>query len=167
MLVRPQGETPGSTAEREAKTALRRGDARTLNVYLSGLGDGLLGYAYFPQQGGDSKPWQDGVVVLNESIPGGAVANYDAGDTLPHEVGHWLGLYHTFQGGCTTPGDHVADTPAQASPSTGCPTGRDSCAGGGVDPIHNYMDYSYDSCYTEFTAGQTTRARSNWTAYRA
>ncbi len=86
---------PGSAAEREAKQELRRGDERTLNIYLGGLGGGLLGYAYFPQQGGNSKPWQDGVVVLNESIPGGAVKNYNAGDTLPHEVGHWLGLHHT------------------------------------------------------------------------
>ncbi len=74
---------PGSTAEQQAKTALRKGDDRTLNVYLSGLGGGLLGYAYFPQQGGSSKPWQDGVVVLNDSIPGGSATNYDEGDTLP------------------------------------------------------------------------------------
>ena len=160
--------SPGSTAERDAKTELRRGDDRVLNIYLSGLGDGLLGYAYFPQQGGNSKPWQDGVVVLNESIPGGAVRNYDAGDTLPHEVGHWLGLYHTFQNGCSTAGDRVSDTPAMSVPTGGCPTRKDSCATDpGLDPVENLMDYSYDACMYAFTAGQAARMDAVWKAWRA
>ena len=159
---------PGSTAEREAKTALRRGDDTTLNIYLGGLGGGLLGYAYFPQQGGNSKPWQDGVVVLNESIPGGAVEHYDAGDTLPHEVGHWLGLHHTFQNGCSTAGDRVSDTPAMSVPTSGCPDGKDSCVTDpGLDPVENLMDYSYDACMYAFTAGQAARMDAVWKAWRA
>ncbi len=159
---------PGSTAEREAKQALRQGGDETLNIYLSGLGDGLLGYAYFPQQGGNSKPWQDGVVVLNESIPGGAVRNYDAGDTLPHEVGHWLGLYHTFQNGCSTAGDRVSDTPAMSVPTGGCPTNKDTCLSDpGLDPVENLMDYSYDACMYAFTAGQAARMDAVWKAWRA
>jgi hypothetical protein len=159
---------PGSAAEREAKQALRRGGDETLNIYLGGLGGGLLGYAYFPQQGGASKPWQDGVVVLNESIPGGAVSNYSEGDTLPHEVGHWLGLYHTFQNGCSTAGDRVSDTPAEAVPTTGCPTSKDSCLKDpGVDPVENLMDYSYDACMYAFTRGQAARMDAVWQAYRA
>lgn len=159
--------SPGSTAEREAKTALRRGGKETLNVYLGGLGGGLLGYAYFPQKGGASKPWQDGVVVLNTSIPGGSAVPYDEGDTLPHEVGHWLGLYHTFQNGCSTANDRVSDTPAEATPTSGCPLGKDTCSASGVDPIVNFMDYSDDSCMDSFTAGQSARMDRVWQAYRA
>jgi hypothetical protein len=106
--------------------------------------------------------------VLNESIPGGAVRNYDAGDTLPHEVGHWLGLYHTFQNGCSTAGDRVSDTPAEAVPTTGCPDGKDTCAKDpGLDPVENIMDYSYDACMYAFTVGQAARMDAVWKAWRA
>ena len=145
------------------RAATRQGGANALNIWLVDFK--YLGIATFPWD----YPAQasiDGIRVNYRSLPGGNIANYNLGETATHEAGHWLGLYHTFQGGCTAPGDQVADTPAQASPSTGCPTGRDSCAGGGVDPIHNYMDYSYDSCYYEFTSGQTSRMATMWAAWR-
>ena len=160
----------GGTTEQSMKTALHRGGPETLNIY-STAGGGYLGWAYLPDV--TTKPGQtdlDGVVINWESFKGVSKTyadRYDQGETTTHEVGHWLNLEHTFFGGCNDKGDFVADTPAEKTAASGCPIGRDTCTKPGEDPIHNYMDYSYDSCYTEFTPGQATRMGQMWMAYRA
>ncbi|KAJ7488333.1 metalloprotease [Mycena latifolia] len=160
---------PDTTVQTTMKNSLRTGGVTDLNVYtvgfVSGAGAGLLGYSTFPSSY-SSAPKDDGVVMLFSSVPGGTTTSFNLGGTLIHEAGHWVGLYHTFQGGCSGSGDMVSDTPPEASPASGCPTGRDTCSGGGVDPIHNYMDYTVDSCYTEFTAGQMTRLKGQMSTYR-
>ena len=161
---------PGGTNEHTMKRTLRRGGNNALNFYSTTAGD-YLGWAYLPDIVTKSgQAYLDGVVVDWESLPDTSetyAGRYDQGETATHEVGHWLNLEHTFYGGCSAKGDFVSDTPAEKTPTSGCPEGKDTCKAPGLDPIHNYMDYSYDSCYTEFTAGQVQRMRDAWLLYRA
>jgi hypothetical protein len=151
--------------DQEAKAALHKGGYDDLNIYVTGLSDGLLGYAYFPNE---ATLVQDGVVVLNDSLPGGSAAPYNEGDTLTHEVGHWFGLYHTFENGCTAPGDQVFDTPYQADGDNifFCNESDDTCPAPGRDPVHNFMSYGDDPCLDRFTLGQSIRMTLVWLAYR-
>jgi hypothetical protein len=156
---------PNTAAEIEAKKALRVGNSRTLNFYTAKPGGGLLGWATFPWWFHKDQQ-DDGVVVIYTSLPGGSFKPFDLGHTATHEVGHWLGLWHTFQGGCGAVGDTLTDTPAESSPASGCPIARDTCSGGGTDPVTNYMDYSDDACMTGFTSGQSKRMERMTLGYR-
>lgn len=167
--------TPGSNAERDMKTALRQGGYWDLNLYSADLGDFLLGWATFPVKKPKAKTLaMDGVVMLDQSMPGGNAdgggLDYHEGDTATHEIGHWLSLYHTFQGGCKGKGDQVDDTPYEAGPNFDCSVidscTRDDNPAPTFDPIHNFMDYGDDICLDEFTAGQTDRMQANWDTLR-
>jgi len=156
----------GYGPDRAMKEALRRGGAETLNIYSAKLGANLLGYAYYASDY-DEAGVLDGVVVHYQTLPGGSFSVYSEGDTATHEAGHWFDLYHTFEGGCEGDGDFVDDTAPEATPAYECSTGRDTCPGGGLDPITNYMDYTPDSCVFEFSKGQAVRMQQAWAAYRA
>ncbi|MFC4000041.1 zinc metalloprotease [Nocardiopsis sediminis] len=153
--------------ERAIKDELHQGDAGTLNLYTVDLGDAILGQSTFPQEY-TADPAADGVVVDHRTVPGGGRKGFDLGYTAVHEVGHWMGLYHTFQNGCEDPGDYVDDTPYEREQSSGCPEGRDTCPDReGTDPIHNFMNYSDDPCLNHFTKGQGERMSDAWAAFRA
>jgi len=159
---------PGSKNEKEMKEKYHVGDARTLNIYTvifndttPSLGASSMPSYYF------RKPKLDGILIRHTTLPNGTMKNFDMGRTLTHEIGHWLGLFHTFEGGCKDGvGDNIADTPPQASSSSGCPKGRDSCPGDGPDLINNFMDYSFDSCMDSFTPLQIVRMHEAVRAFR-
>jgi len=159
--------TMGSAAEAAAKSALHVGGQNVLNVYTTNTAS-ALGWATFPWDF-VANPSADGVVIKLSTLPLGNEPDANLGYTLTHEVGHWLGLWHTFEGGCTG-GDAIGDTPDEAARDAGfvCPPlNPDTCPTLGVDPIHNYMDYSNDACMFEFTAGQSDRVDSTYSMFRA
>jgi hypothetical protein len=145
------------------RTATREGGAATLNIWTTN--PPYNGQSTFPWDY-EQSPRTDGVILNWGVTPGGHVEGRGEGKTASHETGHWLGLFHTFENGCSEENDLVADTPAHVWPGYECPVGDDTCELPGEDPIHNYMSYADDSCYNQFTPGQAARAHENWAAYR-
>ena len=143
---------PGKAGhERDMKKELYGGDARTLHVYAANIGGGLLGWAYFPKGYNHGRDFIDGVVILDESMPGGTAGKYAFGDTLTHEVGHWLMLEHTFAHGCSASGDWVTDTAPEAI--------RSSTARSAPTPARLRAS-------TRSTTSWTTRRTPAWTCSR-
>jgi hypothetical protein len=161
--------------------ALHKDVATTLNVYLvNEIEEETYGFATWPWDfsgidgdgeeneenvGDGENDYRHGIVMIKEQLPPKKVID-DNGRTLVHEVGHYLGLYHTFEGGCNDEddyGDRVDDTPTMKKASEAeCTEDEedfDSCPNDpGLDPIHNFMDYSNEfNCYREFTPGQIKR----------
>ena len=122
---------PNTDLQADMKKSLRQGDIKTLNIYTVGFTTssayGILGFSTFPADYAGN-PTDDGVVILYSTLPGGSMTNFSMGRSSTHETGHWLGLYHPFQGGCSEPNDYVDDTPTEGTPASGCPIGRNSCS---------------------------------------
>jgi hypothetical protein len=162
------GDSASSVHKHIART-YRRGSTNALNIYIAYLKRSALGFTFFAPGN-----YLDGMFLDFRTLPGyytdpAQIAVSGLGFVTVHETGHWLGLDHTFEGGCSSRNDYVSDTPAERSPARGCPIGRDSCKGtryAGVDPIHNFMDYTYDSCQNNFTALQSERMEFYSERYR-
>jgi hypothetical protein len=158
------------SSDLDMKKALRQGTYRTLNIYFqTDLAGGVLGRCTLPSsvgKGTDPSVYgNDGCNVNANTMPDGPMDGFNKGKTAVHETGHWLGLLHTFEGNsCDGPGDYIDDTATEKESTDGCPTGKKSC--GSDDPIHNYMDYSIDSCYEGFTAKQQERMHNMWGQFR-
>jgi PKD repeat protein len=164
---------PGPSAENPMKQALHWDTKRYLNLYTNDAsGGGTLGYATFPQDQNGTGGYLDGVVIVHTSFGRDAPSGgqYDKGRTATHEVGHYLGLFHTFQNGCSDAanpyrtGDLIRDTSPASGPTFDCPVGARSCSG--LAPIRNYMDYTQDTCMNEFSPEQSNRIRCAIVNYR-
>lgn len=152
-----------SNLEREMKSLLYIGNYRHLNIYSVTIFN-WGGYSTFPDQNLTNF---DGVLVSPSEMPTREQTTRP-GTLLVHEVAHWLGLYHTFEGGCSYPGDYVNDTPAQLhNANNQCPGTADSCPNEpGLDPNTNMMDYGGDACRKEITPGQRERIKIQVLMYR-
>lgn len=163
-----------NTQDLDLKNLIRWDPLRYINIWVvneicSGTNCGVAGYAFLPASHGQP---EDGVVVEN-AFMGSSPANTNV---LTHELGHYLGLYHTFEGGCGNDnclldGDRVCDTPPdQSTVRINCDEVANSCNTDvntadsnnpflidENDMFRNYMDYSNLACYAAFTADQADR----------
>ena len=165
-IIRKTTTTTSFSDDDKVKAASTGGDdawpsSSYLNIWVCNLGNGILGYAQFPNGGSAST---DGVVLLYSTV--GSLlspaptsgAPYNVGRTATHEVGHWLNLRHIW-GDANCGNDLVGDTPTQQTSNYGCPTfPQVTCSNGpNGDMFMNYMDYVDDRCMQMFTAGQVVR----------
>ena len=146
------------------KNALRKGDMGDLNIYTANLGNDLLGWATFPTS--YVRHLRTASSSSTSRCPAARPSPYNLGDTATHEVGHWLGLYHTFQGGCTGNGDDVADTPAEASAGLRLPDRPRHLHGHRHRPDQELHGLHRRLCMNTFSAGQATRMQNAYVAYR-
>jgi hypothetical protein len=140
--------------------------AGTVNIYTAGMlgSNAVLGFAFVPWAYPEDDPMHS-ILLDYTTLPGISQWANGLGGTAIHEMGHYFGLLHTFEGGCQNGpdvGDLVEDTPAQMDGLNvfECDDTLDTCPDDpGKDPVHNYMNYTSDACRFEFTPGQVQRMR--------
>jgi len=159
-------EIDDDDTQEDMGNSLRRGGCDVMNVYSISESSGYS-WATLPMGCDRWSAW-DGVFMIDKEFDGHLGSYGEGSDTFIHEAGHWVGLDHVFEGGCDSgEGDGVADTPPQTETSFDCPVNKDTCKGGGVDSITNYMDYSENCCMHEFSEGQVTRVHALLEEYRS
>lgn len=162
--------TDNSTVQ-EMKANLREGDKNTLNLYITNVID-KISWASFPFYYDNDKydVTQDGIVLSDITVKGFTDSDIYLGRTLAHEVGHWLGLFHTFSSLCGEPGDLISDTNEHTYRYTWTCNKNDEkfgvCNDNEIAPIRNYMNYVLDSCKSNFTPLQIKRMKGMYKKYR-
>ncbi|KAL0958152.1 hypothetical protein HGRIS_000318 [Hohenbuehelia grisea] len=151
---------PGDFVERQYKSTLSHvNDPAALKIYS--ITSSSVAWAYVPFGGAPASDI-DGVSYTIGGLPNFPGTD-SVGHLLTHEVGHWAGLQHTFEGGCNTnpnQGDGIADTPPHLQiTNIGCDRPTYSCRLSQPDPTDNYMNYVKDGCRKRFTPGQIERMR--------
>jgi len=159
-----------SPAEQDMMNQLGMKQKDVLNVYTVNSPN-AAGWAIFPwdafPHGFSANPYHDGVVIRFSTVPGGTDPHYNLGMTLVHEVGHWLGLLHTFENSCASPGDCVDDTTPEGHGNFSvCNVFPNTCNTREGDPIFDFMDTSPDQCLLFFTNGQSRRMDQMFADYR-
>jgi hypothetical protein len=140
-------------------------DAWSTNTYLNiwTLNLEFYGVSTFPQDY-SANPSLDGVLLQYDVVgDNNGHISFNKGRIASHEIGHWLGLYHVYEGEASCSGDLVNDTPPQSMRNQGCPTfpHTDQCSSNSPGVMFmNYMDNSDDACRYMFTLDQKTRMRS-------
>ncbi|VUC28855.1 unnamed protein product [Clonostachys rosea] len=168
-----EDEIIGSSAETEDYwKRTRTGSYEALHIYYYENIVGTAAFCNFAKPNrAKSEYFLDACHLRINVLPGGSAPYRFYGTSAVHEVGHWFGLFHTFEGGCEGEGDYIDDTPAQTVTSANgtCPIGtKDTCPDlPGTDMVNNYMDYTADPCRDTFTPGQYSRMHNVFWAVRA
>ncbi len=154
----------------EIKPTLNWNPDHYLNIYVLPIPGttaqgGVVGFSNFPTMFSVGAP-TDGPVIDYRwfGAPGFGQSGYR---TITHEMGHYLGLPHPFEGDSCNDDDGLADTPNIEEPtrnlanlncSNTYPSGPVSC--GNEHMYVNYMDYTNENCYTSFTQEQVNVMRA-------